>query len=138
MERTEDDKLCRSPLNVVFGGKTCEIRILPIRESREWRAEFAKALAQIPKWVNVTTDEPADFEKAMNAMLIEVPNLVGDLFFAYAKDLNREEIEGIATDDELAKAFQEIAAFALPLTGSLVQAMTMGTPSGPVKPSSTS
>ena len=135
-KRTEDDKLCRSPLVVVLGGIEREIRILSIREAREWRAKLAGYLTKLPKWTSVTTDQPDDFENAMNAMMIEVPDMVSDLFFAYAKELDKKEIEDVATDQELAKAFQEVAVFALPLTGSLVQAMSAG--SAREKPSSTS
>ena len=56
-------------------------------------------------------------------MLVEVPELVVDLFFGYAKSLNREEIEGIATDAEIAKAFEEVAAVTFPLAGSLTRVL---------------
>ena len=56
-------------------------------------------------------------------MTITMPDKVIDLFFKYAKDLNREEIEGIATDAEIAKAFEEVVKVAFPLAESLPKAM---------------
>jgi len=46
-----------------------------------------------------------------------------DLFFSYAKTLDREEIESIATDAELATAFAEVMKVAFPLAESLPKAM---------------
>jgi len=56
-------------------------------------------------------------------MLVEMPDKVIDLFFAYAKDLNREEIEAVATDSEMARAFEKVVEMAFPLARSLVGAM---------------
>ena len=138
-KRTEEDKLCQAPIKVTLAGETWDVKPLSIRKAREWRATFANALAQLPKWVSVTTDDAENFEKAMNAMLVELPELVGDLFFGYAQDLDREALEEIATDAELAKAFEEVAAFALPLTGTLIKVMgKTAEPSPPEKSSSTS
>ena len=56
-------------------------------------------------------------------MLVAMPDKVFDLFLDYARDLNREEIESTATDYEVARAFEEVAALAFPLATSLVNAM---------------
>ena len=137
-QRTEEDKLCRAPLTVVLGGETHEVRPLVIRESRAWRADVAKALGQLPKYANTSTDNPDDFAAAIDAMMVAMPDMVADLFFGYAKDLDREMIEGVATDAELATAFQEVAATAFPLIGGLVSLMTGGLQSPPAKPSNSS
>ena len=136
-KRTEEEILCQAPLQVWLGNKLIDIKPLSIKKSREWRAEFAKALGQIPKWVNVTTDTPETFGQAMDAMMVELPNLVSDLFFKYAEELDKEEIEDVATDAELAKAFEEVAAYALPLAGVLVKVMSRQG-AEPVKSSSSS
>lgn len=122
--RTDEDKICRTPLAVTLGGKTYDVPLLVIKDSRVWRGKVAKALAELPRYANATTDTPEDFGKAMDAMLVALPDTVVDLFFDYAKGLNREEIEAVATDTEIAAAFQEVASTAFPLTGSLAGVMT--------------
>ncbi|MDD5081781.1 MAG: hypothetical protein PHU08_00265 [Dehalococcoidales bacterium] len=128
MERTEEDKLTQSPITVSLGGRDYQVRPLVIRESREWRKQLIKAFAQLPQYINATTDEPEGFTKALNAMLVEMPDMVTDLFFSYAKELIREEIEGVATDAELSKAFEEVMAFAFPLAQTLTKVLGKASP----------
>jgi len=44
-------------------------------------------------------------------------------FFEYAKELNREEIEAIATDAEMSVAFQEVIKVTFPLAESPMKVM---------------
>jgi len=125
--RTEEDKVCHAAITVTLGGKEHQICPLVIRDSRVWRKEVAEALAQLPRYASVTTDDPDAFGSAMTAMLVDMPDTVADLFFGYAKDLNREEIEGVATDTELAQAFQEVISIAFPLVESLSGVLTSRT-----------
>lgn len=121
--RSEEDKLVQASLKIVLGGKEYEVRPLVIRDSRAWRAQFAKLIGALPGYANVTTDTPDQFGVAMEAMLVAMPDQVTDLVFAYAKDLNRDEIESLATDAEIAKAFEQIVEVAFPLARSMVGAM---------------
>lgn len=125
--RTEEDKICRAAITVTLGNKEHQIYPLVIRDSRVWRKKVAEALAQLPKYTSVTTDDPDAFGNAMRAMLVDMPDTVADLFFGYAKNLNREEIEAVATDAELARAFQEVASIAFPLVESLSGVLTSQT-----------
>jgi len=120
MKHTEEQKLCPAPIKVVLGGKEYEVKPLPIKESREWRAKVAEALGQLPNFAKVTSDDPDVLKQAMDAILMQIPDTIADIFFAYAKDLPREEIEATATDAELAKAFGEVAAVGFGLTSSLI------------------
>ncbi len=128
MDRSEEDKLLQSPIIVVLGGKEYQIKPLVIRDSREWRKQVAKALGQLPKYISVTTDDADAFSRAMEAMLVEMPDVVADLFFGYAQDLKRDEIEAVATDGELAVAFQEVIKVGFPLVGSLAGILTKPSP----------
>lgn len=121
--RTEDEKILRSPIVVIFGGKEYTIAPLVIRDSRKWRTELTNLIASSLAYAQVTSDSPDAFRDALNAMLVTMPDVVIDLLFQYAKDLDREEIEGIATDDEMAKAFGQLVQLAFPLAHSLVGAM---------------
>jgi hypothetical protein len=80
-------------------------------------------MADLPQYMGVDASNPDKFSEALNAMMVALPDQVVDLFFEYAKDLPREEIEDAATDDEIAKAFGEVIKLAFPLAGSLSQAI---------------
>ena len=120
-ERTEEDKLTQSPILVILGGKEYPIRPLVIKESREWRRKLVVIFKKLPQYLKMTTDNPEGFSEALNEMLIEMPDMVTDLFFSYAKDLDREEIESSATEEDLSKAFQEVIKYAFPLSQSLTR-----------------
>ena len=121
--RTEEDKICQSGIKVTLGGKEYEVRPLVIRESREWRAKVIKLIAPLPEYAKVTIDTD-DFEKVLTLMLVDMPDKVVELFFEYAKELNKEEIENEATDEELTKAFNEVVKVAFPLARALPETMT--------------
>ena len=123
MERTEEQKVLRAPIVVILGGNEYEIAPLVIRDSRQWRIKAVDALSSLPQYTKVTTDDAEQFGEALKAMLVVMPDTVLDLFFEYAKELNREEIETVATDEEVAEAFRQVAAMAFPLAQSLVGAM---------------
>ena len=120
-KRSEDDKITQAPIMVSFGGKQYEIKPLVIKESREWRRQFAEVLKNLPLFVNVA-DTTEHFQKVINGMFMDVPDKVIDLIFAYAKDLPRDEIEAVATDVEMSVAFESILEVAFPLSRSMVGA----------------
>lgn len=122
--RTEEQKLVQAGIKVILGGREYEIRPLVIRESREWRAKVIKLIAPLPEYAKVTMDSEEDFGKVLTLMLVTMPDQVVDLFFDYAKDLNREEIENKATDEEMTKAFAEVVKVAFPLASALPKTMT--------------
>ncbi len=120
-ERTEEQKIVQAPLLVILGGKEYEVKPLSIRDSRTWRARVAKLLGELPQYITTSTDDAQAFQRAMDVMMSGMTNTITDLFFDYARTLNRDEIETVATDIELSKAFQEVLAFAFPLVQSLTQ-----------------
>ena len=123
MERTEEQKIARAPITVILGGKEYEIVPLVIRDSREWRKKLLASMAPLPQLVKITMEKPEEVGSILNQILGVMPDDVVDLFFGYAKDLDRDEIEGIATDLELAQAFEEVVTIAFPLANSLPKAM---------------
>jgi len=122
--RAEGDKVVHAPIVVILGGQEYKINILVIKDSRPWRAKVVKALSKLPEYTKVTTDDSELFGKAIDAMLVGMPDTVLDLFFEYAKSLDREEIEDVASDAEVAKAFEQVVEVAFPLANSLVGTMT--------------
>lgn len=123
MGRTEEDKVFRAPIVVTLGGREYEIKPLVIKEAREWRKQFAKLIGKLPTYAGVTTDDPQGFEAAVEATLVVMPDEMANLFFAYAKNLDRETIESSATEAELAKAIEAIMEVAFPLVGSMTGAL---------------
>ena len=123
--RTEEQIVARSPIVVILGGKEYEVAPLVIRDSREWRKKVVGLITPLPQLVKVTMDDddPDAFGKVLTDLLVIMPDQVLDLFFEYAKDLNREEIEAIATDAEMAKAFEEVTKVSFPLAESLPKVM---------------
>ena len=119
MDRTEEQKLIQANIVVILGGKEYPVKPLVIRESREWRRKVIKLIAPLPQLVKTTMDDTQDFENVFNQMMIVMPDQVLDFFFEYAKELDRGEIEDIATDAEMAKAFEEVVKVAFPLAQSL-------------------
>ena len=117
--RSEDQVVSQAPILVYFGGAEYQIRPLVIKESREWRQKLAKMMGELSPVVNVTTDTPEKFQEAMNSLLVTMPDTVVDLVFAYGKELPRDEIEAVATDAEMAKAFESILEVAFPLARSV-------------------
>ena len=118
MKRTEEEKLTQAGFKVILGGKEYDVAPLVIRDSREWRKKVIELIAPLPTLALTSLDTPEGFGQALSSMLLEMPNEVIDLFFDYTKDLNRPEIEAVTTDEEMAKAFMEVIAFAFPLADS--------------------
>jgi len=122
-ERTEEQKIVQAPLMLILGGRQYEVKPLVIRDSRAWRAKLAEMLGRLPQYAGITTDTPDKFQGALDALLVAMPDQVIDLVFAYAKDLNREQIEAEATEAEIGEAFNQIMAVAFPLARSMTGAM---------------
>ena len=123
MVRTEDEIVTQASVEVILGGTRYKVAPLVIRDSREWRKEVVKLVSSLPQYAKATTDNPQEFEDALNAIMVAMPDKVIDLFFQYAKDLNRDEIEGLATDTEIARAFEQVIEVAFPLAQSLPKVM---------------
>jgi hypothetical protein len=119
--RSEEAVLFQDAIEVTLGGKQYSIKLLRIREAREWRKQLATLIGALPSYANVTTEDPTAFEGAISAMMVTIPDKVTDLFFAYAKDLERESIEAEATDAEVAEAFKKVVAVAFPLARVLTE-----------------
>ena len=117
-ERYEDEKLTQAPITVILGRKEYGIAPLVIRDSREWRKKVITLIAPLPGLTTVKTRDMKKFEEALTTLVVTMPDQVIQLFFEYAKDLDREDIEGKATDAELAQAFKEVVAVAFPLAQS--------------------
>jgi len=122
-ERTEEQKIFHDPIMVILGGKEYEIKPLPIKDSRIFRQKVWDIMIELPKVTGVQSDEGDKFEAALKSMLVSMPDQIVDLFFLYARELPREDIEAIATDSEMAVAWQQVMSIAFPLLPGLVTSM---------------
>jgi len=129
-KRTEEQKVISAPIKVILGGQEYGIPPLVIRDSILWRQKVIPLLIPLPKALNTKerkgllglfhkgkTEDV--FGAAIKELLVTMPNAVLDLFFDYAKDLNRKEIEEQATEAEVEEAFNKILEIAFPLARSL-------------------
>ena len=123
MARSETDKLFHLPVVVKLGGSDYSIAPLVLKESRKWRAKVAELLGKLPGYAKATTDDPVEFEQAIQGIMVTMPDVIVNLFFDYARDLNRDEIEAIATEAEIADAFTKVLEMAFPLARSLVRSL---------------
>lgn len=119
MERTEEQKIFQEPIKVILGGREYDIKPLVIKYSRPWRKSVVDLVATLPKYAQVNTNKPEEFEQAVKVLMVESQDTIIDLFFDYARELDREEIEGIATETELAVAFEAVMTLAFPLSATL-------------------
>lgn len=124
-ERTETEILTQAPEKVVLGGQEYGIKHLPICDSPAWREKVVKAIADLQASGKVTAETEDDAIASLRAVFVTVPEKVVDLFFAYARDLPREQISAKASDTEVAKAFDTVMVMGFPLVGSLTRAMAL-------------
>lgn len=118
-ERTEEDKITQAGIEVILGGEKYEIRPLVIKYSKKWRKKSLPLLANLFQYTRLTAEESnsEELEKAFTDLFTTKTDEILDSFFEYARDLNRDEIEGIATDGEVILAFMEVFnAFVAPLS----------------------
>ncbi len=118
-ERTEEQVLAQAPITVWPGGEKHDVKLLVIRESREWRGKVVGLLSSLSQYSSVDTSHADEFHTAMDALIVGMGDQVLDLFFEYAKELDRDEIEKKATDQEVSVAFKQVVAIAFPFVGNV-------------------
>lgn len=118
-DRTEEQILAQAPITVWLGGEKYDVKLLVIRDSRAWRGKVVGLLSSLSKYANVDTSKPEEFHSAMDALIVGMGEQVLDLFFEYAKDLDRKKIEAVATDQEVSVAFKQVVAIAFPFVGNV-------------------
>lgn len=113
--RTEEDKVLQSPVTVKLGGQDYEIKPLPIKYSAPWVKKVVTILANSSVFTRVTTDTPDLWKEAFNTLMVDNPMQMVDLFWEYAKNLDRASLEEVATSAEIMAGFEEVLTFELPL-----------------------
>ena len=122
--RSEEQKTLISPIMVVLGGEEVSVPVLRMRASREWREAFSASVAELPGSIKLTdAANPVELQEALQTLLITMPEKTIESFFLYARTLKREAYEDLATDEEVAAAFDQIIEVAFPLGKSLLRAI---------------
>jgi hypothetical protein len=116
--RTEDDILSRAPIVVKLGDKEYSIPLLAVMAQREWRKKLFAELAPLLEAFNFTVDGKS-MASGLTAALLNFPDKLCDLVFAYAPDLPKEEILEKATEEQIASAFSAVMAVAFPFIPQL-------------------
>jgi len=124
MDRTEEQKAFQEPIKVILGGVERDVKPLVIKYSRPWRKKVIDIISTLPKYAQADTNKPEEFAEAVKVLLVESQDDIIDLFFEYARELPREEIEDVATESEIAVAFEVVLNLAFPLSETLPAMMT--------------
>ena len=123
-KKNPDDVLMSSPLTIVLGGVKYDIKPLTIREDNKWRKKmgelFGKYLGKQQE-LTVDTDPNALMVQLLPILMSEGLDDIVELFFLYAKDLDKEEIETTCPSTEVISAAMEVFEFTLPLAMSIIK-----------------
>jgi hypothetical protein len=116
--RTEDDILSRAPIVVKLGDKEYSIPLLAVMAQREWRKTLFAELVPILDSFKSKVDGKS-IQTGLAAALLNFPEKLCDLLFAYVPDLPKEEILANATEEQIASAFSAIMGVAFPFLPQL-------------------
>lgn len=121
MQRTEDQILSKAPIEVTFGDKKYYIPVLTIKAQREWRERVATEVGQIMNGMSGTVDNKTipQLSRGFTSALIQFPEKLADLVFAYDLSLPQNVILEEATEEQISAAFSLIMSVAYPFLASL-------------------
>lgn len=126
MPRTESDVLAKAPLSVTLGEKKYAIKILTILPARAWRLKLDESVRSIVEnFQPRPTADAKEMATGLTGALIQFPEKICDLLFAYAPNLPKEEIlgtedkPGSATEEQIAAAFAQVMGVAYPFLAPL-------------------
>lgn len=123
--RTEEEILGKLPIEVKLGEKVYKIAPLTILKGMEWRKKLHSDVASVLETFTQPAAAPG-FHVGLAAALLQFPEKLIELIFAYAPDLPKDEIMENATEEQIAHAFSRIVQVAYPFLaqlGTLTQAM---------------
>src|ERR1700739_4148794 len=134
--RSEDDVLARAPITVKLGERDYAIPLLTVLAQREWRRTLYAELLPILESFNFQVDGKS-MATGLTAALLQFPEKLTDLVFAYAPDLlpAKDEILQHSTEEQIAAAFSAIMAVAFPFLPQLgmVTQMVRSTTASPLQ-----
>jgi len=123
--RTEMEKLIQQPVEIILGGGKYTISPLPIKHSIPWVKKLLKLYTASISLNELEIKEPADVGKVILQALAESPEQLVELFWEYAKNLDRVKLEEIASSSEIMAAFQEVLEFEKPFLSGMTALKTI-------------
>ena len=125
MKRTEDQQVRQAPLCLTFGeNKEYKAKLRRINSAAEWREQAITRLESVVgTFDNASESLGAALSQGLGAALLQFPEVVSELVFSYDPELPKEEILGIASDEQMALAFSTIMEAAYPYLAPLAMSM---------------
>ncbi len=111
--RTEDDAVAQTPLSVKFGKDDYSIPLLTVMPQRAWRKKLFDELVPILA-VFQFNSEGKTVTDGLTACLLQFPDKLAELVFAYAPELPLDKILEVATEEQLVTAFAAVMSVAFP------------------------
>lgn len=118
IERTEEQAIAKAPFQVTLGDKQYDIKPLSMLKQRAWRVLLNTEMAEIVNNFG-KKGEPNSIAVGLTGALINFPEKISNLVFAYAPDLPEAEILETATEEQMAAAFSAIMSLAFPFLAQL-------------------
>lgn len=123
--RNDEQKVKQEPLMLVFGqgdnAKTFPVKLLTMGKASEWRTQFIDVMDKVLAPVLTEQATTVNFTSAM----MQFPEKLTDMVFAYASTVNRAEVVEIATDEQMAMAFTQVWEVAYPFLTHLGNVLKM-------------
>lgn len=128
LKRTEEQILTQAPIKVMFGEVEYDIKPLRILKAREWRVTLIEKLKDVMGQLSGQAEGEKQLMSALGYVLVQFPETLAELVFAYAEYLPQDKILEEATEEQMAKAFGKILQVAFPFQGELRTMMQVLTP----------
>jgi hypothetical protein len=126
-KRTDQQKVAQTAIEVKFGEETFRVKPLTIEYSLPWVDKVVKVLVGVIPLADMSSSD-ARWGEAIGQYMVQRPRELIDLFFEYARDLDRPEIEKKATSAQIVAAFEGVMSMESPLLGMAMRAFVAATP----------
>lgn len=120
-KRTEDDITTKAPFAVSLGSQEYKISPLTILPAREWRQRLVDSFKDIIDGFSQSQDPEALVKLGLTGALMQAPERMVDLVFAYSPALaeSKDKIMAEATEEQFAVAFGAVMGVAFPFLAQL-------------------
>lgn len=124
--RTEDQKATKAPIQMKFGSKDYEVKPLNILKGQAWRSKLNDVMGPISDQFK---GNGTSVQGVLKSALMEFPDKVLELIFAYGPELPKDQIMEEASDEQVATAFSEVMTVAYPYLAPLTMVTKILRPS---------
>lgn len=120
LTRTEEQKVLKAPIVMLFGEKKYEVKPLTLTPARLWREKLNEAMAPI---ADSFQQSSGLVSRGLAQALLQFPEKMLELICAYSPELDRKTIEENATEEQLVTAWSDLMVVAYPFLAPLVMVM---------------